>query len=158
MSGPLSILYGDEIADELPGFVDQPGGCDRINRCNDHVARTDGRISGFTDDEKSFRNYFVSLMSLRDEHPALSSGTRSHIYSDSTVYADLKEKGSDRILYVLNTSLADGTLKFEPAAAERIFGSNCSLKALNFAPEAKGYDIPVPGMTGSFYSVECAGK
>ena len=69
MSGPLSILYGDESADELPGFVDQPGGCDKINRCNDHVARTDGRISGFTDDEKSFRNYFVSLMRLPDAAP-----------------------------------------------------------------------------------------
>ena len=158
MSGPLSILYGDESADELPGFVDQPGGCDKINRCNDHVARTDGRISGFTDDEKSFRNYFVSLMRLRDEHPALSSGTRRHVYSDGTLYADLKEQGGDRVLYVLNTSLSDGTLKFEQAAAERIFGKNCSLRPLNFAPEAKGYTLSVPGMTGSFYSVECAAE
>ena len=63
MSGPLTIYYGDEIGDELAGFVEQPLQCDKINQCDDHVSRTTGRTSNLTKDEENLR-FFTEILEI----------------------------------------------------------------------------------------------
>ena len=41
---------------------------------------------------------------MRSEYPALSHGTRQHLYSDDTLYIDLKTYGDEQIVFAMNIS------------------------------------------------------
>jgi cyclomaltodextrinase / maltogenic alpha-amylase / neopullulanase len=110
-SGPVTIYYGDEVGQELPGFAARQGeGCSARNRCDDHVARAGGRIPDVTAPATTFdpralalRDTFGRLMRLRDTIPALATGSRTHLYSDATAYLDLKHQGGTCAVLAMNT-------------------------------------------------------
>ena len=43
-------------------------------------------------------------MTVRSEYPALSHGSRQHLYSDDTLYIDLKTYGDQQIVFAMNAS------------------------------------------------------
>ncbi|MBN9683439.1 MULTISPECIES: alpha-amylase family glycosyl hydrolase [unclassified Corallococcus] len=114
-SGPITLYYGDEVGQELPGFAakEDNATCAVRGLCDDHVSRTSAIVDGIpttvgapatvlTPAQADLKLYVSSLWALRDAHPALANGSRTHIYSDDTVYIDRKDTGSDHVLYVLN--------------------------------------------------------
>ncbi|MGE6761671.1 alpha-amylase family glycosyl hydrolase [Corallococcus interemptor] len=138
-SGPITLYYGDEIGQELPGFAarEDNSTCAVRGVCDDHVSRTSAIVEGIpttvgapatvlTPAQADLKHHVASLMALRDAHPALANGSRTHIYSDDHVFIDRKDKGTDHVLYVLNA-------KAEPAlitVAGTAVGSAGTLVAL----------------------------
>jgi len=100
-TGPITLYYGDEVGDEVPNDGDF---------YDDNVARSSGKIEGlgFTANarEKDLRDFVRKLMQIRSQEPALYTGERTHLEvgDDETIYADLKQKSGDSILYITNKS------------------------------------------------------
>ncbi|MFY0566895.1 alpha-amylase family glycosyl hydrolase [Archangium lansingense] len=122
-SGPITLYYGDELGQELPGFAARESNtsCAVNGRCDDHVSRTTAIVEGVPSTvggtpavlsarQSDLKGHVASLMALRDAHPALANGSRTHIYSDSNVYMDRKDKGADNVLYVLNAKATPAVL------------------------------------------------
>lgn len=112
-SGPITLYYGDEIGQEVANFaakVDN-GVCSNQGKCDDHVSRDSGYVEGISGSlnarQSDLKSYVASLMNLRDAHPALWNGSRTHIYSNTSIYIDRKDAGNDHILYALNTTNAE---------------------------------------------------
>ncbi len=120
-TGPITLYYGDEIGDELEGYAQQvTTDCAVQGKCDDHVARTSGKVEGVTGialsaKQTELKQYVTELMNLRSQHPALSLGTRTNIVATVNAYADLKASDNESILYVVNTSNNHQTLAV-PAA------------------------------------------
>jgi glycosidase len=110
-SGAITRYYGEEIGDEVPGFDDRVGGdCAALGLCDDHVARSSAKIPGvsvapaeLTTAQQALLAFHRRVMAARATYPALSRGTRQHLYSDETLYADLKSHGSQRVVFAMNT-------------------------------------------------------
>ncbi|MGL4717087.1 MAG: alpha-amylase family glycosyl hydrolase, partial [Aeromonas sp.] len=48
-SGPITLYYGEEFGDEVPGFAAKVSGdCATQGLCDDHVARSDGKVPAVT--------------------------------------------------------------------------------------------------------------
>lgn len=111
-SGPITRYYGEELGDELPGFADRViQDCASQGLCDDHVARTSGKVPGVSIDPASLSDRQVGLlethrriMRLRRMLPALSHGARRHLYSDSALYVDLKSWEAQRLVFAMNVS------------------------------------------------------
>ena len=100
----MTIYYGDEIGDEVPGVVGMNSG----GYYDDNVARSNGQISGFDSNQQDLHDYVAKLMNVRNQHPALWRGDRTNLIGNSaTIYADLKIESNKKIVYVLN--VADST-------------------------------------------------
>lgn len=109
-SGPITLYYGEEIGDELPGFADKEDPCDATRgRCDDHVARTSAKVEGVTgvtlnSNQADLKDYVADLMTIRSANPALFNGERTHIYSDTDIYIDHKSATDNNVLYLINIS------------------------------------------------------
>lgn len=111
-SGPITRYYGEELGDEVPNYANRvTTNCASLGLCDDHVARTSAKIPGVTIDEElltvnqqSLLAFHEQLMQLRSDHPALSHGTRQHLYSDNSLYVDLKTFGDEQIVFAMNVS------------------------------------------------------
>jgi len=107
-SGPITFYYGEEIGDEVANYAAQLYPCSgSTGLCDDHVARSSAKIEGVTVDalnsnQAALKDYLSSLMAVRNAHPALYNGARTHIYSDTDIYIDRKDTTDDHILYLLN--------------------------------------------------------
>ena len=148
-SGPITVYYGDEIGDEVVGFVREGD----MGMYDDHVSRSNGQITGFNTQQLDLKNYVTSLMNLRENNPALWKGSRVNLVANTTQYADLKQDGNDKIVYVLNTGTSattivipmnkvGGTKLVDALTNEVITGSNGN------------YNIPVQGLSGRFLKVQ----
>ena len=102
-TGPITLYYGDEVGQEVANFEQMKNEKDYYD---DHVSRDSGRVDGFNNNETNLRNYLTKLMTIRAQEPALYSGSRVHLQvgDSSTIYADLKQKDADTILYITNKS------------------------------------------------------
>ena len=111
-SGPITRYYGEEIGDELPGYADRvTNNCAALGLCDDHVARTSAKILDVTvtpedlsSDQLALLEFHQDLMNLRSQYPALSRGTRQHLYSNDELYVDLKTDGDEQIVFAMNVS------------------------------------------------------
>lgn len=158
-SGPITLFYGEEIGQEVQGFANRLSiyECSNQNKCDDHVSRIDGKIEGvnasLTQRESALRDYIRSLMNLREQHPALPNGSRTHIYSNEDIYIDRKDNGDDNILYVVNVSDDPVSL----ALLDSAIGSEGVLEDLlgDYDVERQGdrYFITVPGHTAYFFDI-----
>lgn len=153
-SGPLTIYYGDEYGEEVPGFADRVSErCWEIQRCDDHVSRTNGRIDGFGEEEQALQAYLRSLMLLREAHPALWKGDRRSLRAEGTIYADEKSFRDERIIYILNISDEAATAEF---TVDEI--NAAALKDLlndrKWRPEEGRFRIELEGLSARFLLVE----
>ena len=86
-SGPITLYYGEEFGDEVPGFAKQVGGdCAAQGLCDDHVARSDGKVPGATGftpsgEQAELKQWLSQLLALRAKHPALYQGERVKLQS-----------------------------------------------------------------------------
>ncbi|MEM7681796.1 MAG: alpha-amylase family glycosyl hydrolase [Planctomycetota bacterium] len=111
-TGPITTYYGEEIGDETLNFDDRVNfNCVGQGFCDDHVARTSGKVLGVTVGGQDLRpeqldlfGFYSDLMAVRDEHKALSHGTNTVLYADDDVYIALKEFEGEQVLVLLNTA------------------------------------------------------
>lgn len=107
-TGPITLYYGEEIGDEVPGFDDQiTNNCAVQGFCDDHVARSSAKIEGVTGDvltanQADLRDYVSKLMTVRDANPALYAGERLNLTAQGDIYIDLKTSGDNKVLYAAN--------------------------------------------------------
>ena len=165
-SGPITLYYGDEIGQELPGFAarESNSSCAINGHCDDHVSRTTAIVEGVAStvggapavlsaEQASLKGHVAALMALRDAHPALANGSRTHIFSDTNIYIDRKDKGDDHVLYVLNT-------KADPAVvtvAGTAIGSAGALVGLLDGAEVVGpggnYELRLKPFEARFFDI-----
>lgn len=156
MSGPMIMFYGDEVGEDMPNFAKPPATkCYEVNQCDDHVSRTQARASGFNSQELALKKDIAEYLNLRDTHKSLSNGSRRHIYSDESVYIDLKQYQNDRVLYVLNI----GESTREIAISNDIWGTlglgSCTLTKLVGKGNVSSGVIEAPSLSGTFFSLNC---
>ena len=108
-TGPITLYYGDEIGDEAADFAQKQANetCALEGKCDDHSGRTSGKIDGVTaklnEQQRELKEYVASLMTLRENHPALSQGERINVRAEQEVYIDHKQHGDDKLLYMVST-------------------------------------------------------
>ncbi|GBF59014.1 neopullulanase [Candidatus Phycosocius bacilliformis] len=111
-SGPITFYYGEELGAEVPGFSGRTGqNCGKSQTCDDHIARNMVKLPPVNAKESevlpkalALRSYLTELLTLRKVSPALSSGARTHLFSDQDVYADLKSLGNEKYVLIMNVS------------------------------------------------------
>jgi glycosidase len=152
-TGPITIYYGEEIGAEVAGFDDRVGSnCISLGFCDDHVARSNGRITNLTPQEEDLKNYLASLMLLREGHPALWNGQSMNLIASDTIFAEYKVDGDDQVIYLLNVAEEleeveisqddiGGTVLIDLLSGEQIEAENGA------------FVINVDALTGIFFSV-----
>lgn len=154
-SGPITIYYGDEIGQEVPGYAAKvTSGCADLGLCEDHVSRSQALIDGvagavLTGSQRDLKNYVAKLMEVRTANPALAVGTRTHIFSNDSLFVDRKDAGPNRVLYLLNTKTAATTVALNSSVVgvtslliDLVSGESVTLNG------SGQYIITVPGLTG----------
>ena len=168
-SGPITLYYGDEIGQELPNYAAQvTTNCGGQGLCDDHVSRTAAYVNGLTTvqggdvfamsaTQADLRSYVKQLFDLRDAHPALGNGARTHIFSDSNVYLDRKDAGTDHVLFVLNTKTTPAEITLSAAALGLGSADTATLTDLQdssvLTSSGGYYTITVPALTARFLSI-----
>jgi glycosidase len=120
-SGAITRYYGEELGDEVPGFDDAVGGdCAALGLCDDHVARSSAKIPGvsiapeaLSAAQQDLLAFHRRVMAARATYPALSRGSRQHLYSDATLYVDLKTHGSQQVVFAMNTGATPRTVQID---------------------------------------------
>ena len=145
-TGPITVYYGDEIGDEVSGFVN--GGY-----YDDHVSRSSGQISGFDSNQQSLHDYVATLMSIRDAHEALWNGTRTNLIASGNQYADLKVSGTDKVLFVMNAGTSDTTISLTQSS---VGGSTLTdlVDSTTVSASGSSYSIALPALSGRFLQVQ----
>lgn len=92
-SGPITIYYGDEIGDHS---------ADKSGWYADNVARSSGKISGFSTREQTVHDWTQKCLAARAEHEALWSGTNEQITGESDFYVAKKTGGGETIYIAFN--------------------------------------------------------
>lgn len=162
-TGPITFYYGEEIGDQVENFAvkEDTRTCATRGVCDDHVARSSAKIEGVNAtldaNQADLKNYVASLLALRANHPALYQGSRTNLLADATRYADLKQSGEDRVLFLLNTSQM--TEQFSFSAAE--LGSAIELVDLldgytRLTPTNGHYTISINPLQARFLQVKTA--
>lgn len=148
-TGPITIYYGDEIGDEVPGYVNDGD----LGAHDDNCGRSNGQISGFDQNQQNLKDYVASLMNLREKNSALWNGTRTNLIANQTQYADLKQDGDNKIVYALNTATTNSTIVI---SASKVGGTKLvdALTGETITSSAGNYEINVSGLTGRFLTVE----
>ncbi len=109
-SGPITLYYGEEFGDEVPGFAAKVGGdCVAQGLCDDHVARSDGKVPAVTgfvpgNEQAELKEWLAQLLAMRAAHPALYQGERVKLVADGSLYGDIKQTAGEQIVYLLNLS------------------------------------------------------
>lgn len=159
-SGPITFYYGDEIGDELPGFANQvTTNCSAVGQCDDHVSRTDAKIEnvtpGFTPSaaQLDLKNYVAKLMKLRDDHPALRNGARTPLFTDTNVYLELKDAGTDHVLFALNTKTIPAVVTVSAAALKSSGALTDLLAGGEIALVGDQYEITLAPLTARFFGI-----
>ena len=92
-TGPITIYYGDEYGDKSNTTIS-----------SDNIARTSGKISGFTQEEQDLHDYVAKLMTIRNENEALWNGTYRKLSSSDTFFAAEKSTSEQTVIYLVNYS------------------------------------------------------
>lgn len=153
-SGPLTIYYGDETADDLSGFSFKPDNCARLNQCDDHVSRTNGHVTNLTPEEKNLQRNVAKVLKLREKHKALTNGKRVHLFSDHTLYIDLKQYNGDNVLFVLNSGSSARDITITADVWGKLGLNSCTMKSLA-GGSVNNNVITSPALSGTFIGLRC---
>lgn len=127
MSGPITIMYNQEIGDQVEGFVNKLDSCGTDTAyCDDHVSRTDAvyDTADLNSSQNKLRNYLKSLLKLRSEHRAMYYGSRYHVFSNDKTYMDVKINSDDNdvVLFVMNTGTDAAEITLNDKGLEAVCG------------------------------------
>lgn len=150
-AGPITIYYGDEYGDMMDGYTGEP--ITSLGIANDNVGRSNGKYEGFTSKEKNLVEYTKTIMKIRSNNPALYDGRRTVLRSDSTIYADLKVKGDNTVMFLVNYSKKDVNFTVKKNI---VGGKNLINLEDNYSYSSKDeeYNLKVPGLSACFYKVK----
>lgn len=141
-TGPITIYYGDEIGEEVENFIYEKDS----GYYDDHVSRSQGRISNLNSNEENLKEYVSNIMELRKNYPALWNGNRENLIATNDIFADLKSYNGENIVYILNISTSDKTLNFSSSSI-----GNCQLKNLLTGEYVSSSNVTAKRLTGSFW-------
>lgn len=165
-SGPITLYYGDEIGQEIPGYAARvEAGCVTLGYCDDHVARSSAIIEGLpptvgaavsvlTPEQADLKLYVKNLLALREKHMALWNGSRTHVYSDTRIYIDRKETTEENLLYMLNTSESPVTVNLATAAVGGTSQLVDMLDATTINAQAGSYTLQLAPLSAKFLQVK----
>jgi hypothetical protein len=158
-SGPITRYYGEEIGDEVPNYAAQvTNNCSNLGLCDDHVARTSAKILGVTvtsqnlsSDQLALMQFHEQLMTVRDEYPALSHGSRQSLYSDDVLYVDLKAYQNQQIVFAMNTSDQTLTVQIDQSLFSSPLSQAWDILTSSQLPVSGGYvNFVLPPLTGTY--------
>jgi cyclomaltodextrinase / maltogenic alpha-amylase / neopullulanase len=150
-TGPITIYYGDEYGDMEEGYTGQPQPDQGI--ANDNIGRSNGKCSDFSSKENELVNYTTKIMNIRKNNPALYDGIRMNLVADSSLYADYKTKGNNKIIFIVNIGKKDISYK----VSKKIVGGKGLINIENNASCAQtneDYIIHIPQLSAGFYRVQ----
>lgn len=116
-SGPITIYYGDEIADHNATTSNGWG--------EDNVARSSGKITGFSTREQKVHDWTQKCLSARAEHEALWNGTNTQIKGDSDFYVAKKTGGGETIYIAFNYN-SSSSKSFSASGTDLLSGTKYS--------------------------------
>lgn len=116
-SGPITIYYGDEIADHNATTSSGWG--------EDNVARSSGKITGFSTREQKVHDWTQKCLSARAEHEALWNGTNTQIKGDSDFYVAKKTGGGETIYIAFNYN-SSSSKSFSASGTDLLSGTKYS--------------------------------
>ena len=93
-SGPITIYYGDEIADHNATTTSGWG--------TDNVARSTGKITGFSEREQKVHDWTQKCLTVRASHEALWNGMNEQIVGEKDFYVAKKFGGGETIYIAFN--------------------------------------------------------
>lgn len=97
-SGPITIYYGDEIADHNATTTSGWG--------DDNVARSTGKISGFSAREQKVHDWTQKCLYARANHEALWNGSNEQIIGEKDFYVAKKVGGGETIYIAFNYNVS----------------------------------------------------
>ncbi|MCO4173615.1 glycosidase [Aeromonas veronii] len=159
-SGPITFYYGEEFGDEVPGFAAKVGGdCAAQGLCDDHVARSDGKVPAVTgfvpgSEQAELKEWLAQLLAMRAAHPALYQGERVKLVADGSLYGDIKQTAGEQIVYLLNLSttalsynLPTGKLRSGSALVDLQSGESLAIGGSSVTVE-------IPPLSGRFLRLQ----
>ncbi|MCW8329438.1 alpha-amylase family glycosyl hydrolase [Photobacterium sp. SDRW27] len=159
-TGPITMYYGEEIGDQLDGYAakNTDDNCAIRGLCDDHVARTSATVNGVTGSlnkrQADLRDYVSEVMTLRANHPALSSGKRTNVMANDAIYVDHKQGENEALLYMVSTTSRADIVRLDGVDV----GSEGVLVDLmsgdRFKMQDGKYYIPMTAFEARFLSIE----
>ncbi|MBL0623945.1 alpha-amylase family protein [Aeromonas veronii] len=159
-SGPITFYYGEEFGDEVPGFASKVGGdCTAQGLCDDHVARSDGKVPSVTgfvpsSEQVELKEWLAQLLAMRAAHPALYQGERVKLVAEGSLYGDIKQTEGEQIVYLLNLSttalsynLPTGKLRSGSALVDLQSGESLAIGGSSVTVE-------IPPLSGRFLRLQ----
>ncbi|MDD5776779.1 MAG: alpha-amylase family glycosyl hydrolase [Treponema sp.] len=114
-SGPITIYYGDEIADHNATTTSGWG--------DDNVARSTGKITGFSAREQKVHDWTQKCLYARANHEALWNGLNEQIIGEKDFYVAKKIGGGETIYIAFNyNSSSSKTFEIQGSGEDLLSG------------------------------------
>ena len=114
-SGPITIYYGDEIADHNATTTSGWGA--------DNVARSTGKITGFSELEQKVHDWTQKCLTVRASHEALWNGMNEQIVGEKDFYVAKKIGGGETIYIAFNyNSSSSKTFEIQGSGEDLLSG------------------------------------
>ena len=114
-TGPVTVYYGDEIGDITDCWHNSNWNECGSTTANDNCARTNGQISGFSNEQKDLHDFTAKLFNARLIHPAMWRGSYS-VNKDynHNAYFNCKYDSNtkDKILFVFSFNWSPQTVSY----------------------------------------------
>jgi glycosidase len=153
LRGIPELYYGDELG--------MTGGADPDNRHDFPGGWTEDQknaftLEGRTSQQQEIYSTVQKLLRLRREHPALSTGNLTHLFSDDSAYAFLRHTQDERLLIVFNNAKESRTLSIPMLDTPAAGASGFSVLYGQATAQAstKGLTINAPAQSISIFSME----
>lgn len=153
LRGIPELYYGDELG--------MAGGADPDNRHDFPGGWTEDQknaftLEGRTPQQQEIYSTVQKLLRLRREHPALSTGSLTNLFSDDSAYVFLRHTQDERLLVVFNNAKESRTFSVPmldtPAAGASAFSPLYGQASAQIS--TKGLTIDAPARSISIFSVQ----
>jgi neopullulanase len=153
LRGIPELYYGDELG--------MTGGADPDNRHDFPGGWIEDQRNAFIPEgrflqQQEMFSIVQKLLRLRREHPALASGSLTHLFSDDSAYVFLRHTPDERVLVVFNKAKDARTLSIPildtPAAGASAFSVLYGQATVQTS--TKGLTIMAPAQSISIFSME----
>ncbi|MDY5778605.1 MAG: alpha-amylase family protein [Succinivibrionaceae bacterium] len=151
-SGPITIYYGDEIGQEVPNYADKiENNCTDRGLCDDHVSRTQGRISGFDTKEQDLHDFTAKALKMRQDYPVMTKGAVHAIEASTNSFAIQKYDNDSThkpVILYMNINNREQKVTLSQTALKEIYDTNAPylmdpIRCKFYASESGSYTFTV---------------
>ena len=111
-------------------------------------------VTNLTPEEKNLQRNVAKVLKLREKHKALTNGKRVHLFSDHTLYIDLKQYNGDNVLFVLNSGSSARDITITADVWGKLGLNSCTMKSLA-GGSVNNNVITSPALSGTFIGLSC---